>query len=109
MIILTSLFLRYTKINGITLFPFILLRNKALREDKILLNHERIHLRQQAELGILPFYLWYTTEYVYWYLRLKNKNLAYRNILFEREAYAEEADLAYLRKRKFWNFLRYRS
>ena len=92
------------KINGITLFPFIILREKELRQKKTLVNHEKIHIRQQLELLIIFFYIWYVIEYFYWYFKLKNKHLAYRNISFEREAYAMEEDLNYLENRKIWSF-----
>ena len=71
------------------------------------LNHERIHLRQQLELLVVPFYLWYLLEYVYHYLRLRDPKRAYRAISFEREAYANEKDLRYLHRRSFWGFLSY--
>jgi len=69
--------------------------------------HERIHLRQQLELLIVPFYIWYLTEYVIRLMQYKNKHKAYRNISFEREAFQQEANLLYLKKRSFWSFLRY--
>jgi len=96
------------KVNGITLFPFIILRNKDFKNNKILINHEKIHLRQQLELLIIFFYIWYVVEYYYWLVKLKNKHLAYRNISFEREAYAMEEDLNYLETRKFWSFFKYK-
>lgn len=108
MIILSLRLLRKTRINGITIFPFIFLRELALKENKILINHEKIHIRQQLELLIIFFYLWYVVEYYYWYLKLKDKHLAYRNISFEREAYAMEEDLNYLETRKIWSFWKYR-
>jgi hypothetical protein len=37
----------------------------------------------------------------------KDKNLAYRNISFEKEAYANEKDLNYVKQRSFWKFLSY--
>ena len=104
MIILSLRLLRKTRINGITIFPFIFLRESAFKENKILINHEKIHIRQQLELLIIFFYLWYVVEYYYWYFKLKNKHLAYRNISFEREAYAMEEDLNYLETRKIWSF-----
>ena len=107
MIIVCQTILKNTKINGITLFPFILLRDKADKSNPILLNHEKIHLRQQLELLIIFFYLWYVLEYFYWYLKLKNSFMAYRYISFEREAYAKECDLNYLQTRKLWGFWRY--
>lgn len=108
MIILSLRLLRKTRINGITIFPFIFLRESAFKENKILINHEKIHIRQQLELLIIFFYLWYVVEYYYWYLKLKDKQLAYRNISFEREAYAMEEDLNYLETRKIWSFWKYR-
>lgn len=108
MIILSLRLLRKTRINGITIFPFIFLRESAFKENKILINHEKIHIRQQLELLIIFFYLWYVVEYYYWYFSLKDKHLAYRNISFEREAYAMEEDLNYLETRKIWSFWKYR-
>jgi hypothetical protein len=87
-----------------TIWPFVLLRkpNPSAR----LLNHERIHLRQQLELGILPFYLWYFIEYAYWYIRLGDHYTAYRAIRFEREAFDNDDNLTYLNKRPLWAFLK---
>ena len=96
------------KINGITLFPFIILRRKDFKTNKILVNHEKIHIRQQLELLIVFFYVWYVVEYYYWYIKLKNKDLAYKSISFEREAYAMEEDLNYLETRKIWSFWKYK-
>ena len=86
MILVSHKILTKMKVNGITLFPFIILRNKDFKNNKILINHEKIHLRQQLELLIIFFYIWYVVEYYYWLVKLKNKHLAYRNISFEREA-----------------------
>lgn len=107
MIIVAHKLLKNTKINGITLFPFILLRKAEDRGNEVLINHEKIHLRQQIELLVIFFYLLYVVEYYYWYLKLRNSFLAYRYISFEREAYAMEDDLNYLDTRKFWSFTKY--
>lgn len=40
---------------GITLFPFIVLRQSRMKDDPVLINHEKIHLRQQLELLVIPF------------------------------------------------------
>ena len=108
MILVSHKILTKMKVNGITLFPFIILRNKDFKNNKILINHEKIHLRQQLELLIIFFYIWYVVEYYYWLVKLKNKHLAYRNISFEREAYAMEEDLNYLENRKIWSFFKYK-
>lgn len=107
MIIVCQRCLKNTKINGITLFPFIILRNKADKTNSVLINHEKIHLRQQLELLIVFFYIWYVFDYFFRYYKLKNGHLAYKSICFEREAYAMESDLDYLKKRKLWGFWKF--
>ncbi len=92
---------------GITLFPFIVLKHQISKLDNVLLNHERIHLRQQMELLIVFFYVWYVLEFVIRLFQFKNWYLAYRNISFEREAYSKEKDLDYLKSRSFWRFMKY--
>jgi len=92
---------------GITLFPFVFLRSFDLKKNKTLINHERIHLRQQLELLIFPFYLVYSLEFLIRYIQYKNWKKAYRNISFEREAFCNEHDMDYLKTRKFWQFLKY--
>jgi hypothetical protein len=107
MILIVFKYLMPRGFKGLTFFPFVLLtdRNDAL--DKVCVNHERIHLRQQIELLILPFYVWYGTEFLIKWLKYKNKNTAYRNISFEREAYINENDLNYLKARSFYSFSKY--
>lgn len=106
-IIVCQRLLKNTKISGITLFPFILLRKNEYKQNKTLINHEKIHIRQQVELLIIPFYIWYLTEYYLKYLKYKNPQLAYRNISFEREAYDNDQNLNYLNQRKLWRFIHY--
>ena len=108
MIMVCRSLLKNTKISAITLFPVILLRRPEDRYDKTLINHEKIHLRQQLELLIILFYLWYVIEYYFWYFRLKDSFLAYKYISFEREAFAMEDDHDYLKTRKLWSFWKYR-
>lgn len=90
---------------GMALFPFILLRYGSPSE--VLLRHERIHLRQQAELLVLPFYVWYLADYARHRLRGLKRREAYHAICFEREAYAHHYDPSYLSRRPFWAFLTY--
>jgi hypothetical protein len=85
------------KIRAITLFPFIIISSQTKLDD-VLINHERIHLRQQLELLIIPFYLVYLTEGIF---------KGYRNISFEKEAFANEANPHYLTQRRFFAFLKY--
>lgn len=92
---------------GITIFPFVFIKTTELKDDAIFINHERIHLRQQLELLVIPFLLFYVIEYAIRLLQYRSKDLAYRNISFEREAYVNEKDLNYLQLRPFWNFINY--
>ena len=92
---------------GLSLWPFIILKEDALKADEVLINHERIHLKQQRELLILPFYLWYVAEWLFRTVLYLNSYRAYQNISFEREAYANEKDMQYLSKRRFFGFLQY--
>lgn len=106
MILIASKYLIPKGYTGMALFPFIILRDKRMKDNQRLINHERIHLRQQMELLVIPFYIWYLTEYFILLGKYKSKNIAYRNISFEREAYANEYNLNYLKDRPFWNFIK---
>ena len=91
--------------------------------------HESIHFRQFIEVNVfmsaliavlcgftnlswwwlfltLPggFYVWYSVE---WFVRLFGKGNAYRNISFEREAYANQDDILYLDTRRPFRFIKY--
>lgn len=107
MLILQSRYLIPKGFSGLTIFPFVIVSAKVDLSDKVLMNHERIHLKQQLELAILPFFVWYFVEYLLRLIQFRNRRKAYRNISFEREAYANEGNFEYLQKRKFWSFLKY--
>ena len=94
-------------VRAIALFPFIITRNKNDKNNIELINHEKIHLKQQLELLVIFFYIWYLTEYFIHLVRLKDSDLAYLSISFEKEAYFNQSDFGYLRKRKFWEFINY--
>jgi hypothetical protein len=95
---------------GMTLFPFIFV-DKAyyMRVSKLcnesLIRHETIHFRQQMEMLVILFYLWYGLEYLAKLIPYGKE--AYNNISFEREAYMCDMDITYLKNRKFWEFLKY--
>ncbi|OYX24376.1 hypothetical protein [Confluentibacter lentus] len=92
---------------GFAFFPFVFVKHAQLRKDACLVNHEKIHLRQQLELLIVPFYVLYIGEFLVRLFQFKVWNLAYKNISFEREAYMNESNLHYLNDRSFWCFLKY--
>lgn len=92
---------------AIALFPFLFVKNAGLKANSYFMNHERIHLRQQVEMLIIPFFIWYGVEFLIRYVKYHNWNVAYRKISFEREAYFNEKDLNYLKSRSFWRFLKF--
>lgn len=97
----------FSSFNAMAIWPFILLKDKELKKDFILLNHENIHLHQQKEMLWLPFFMFYMIEYLIKLFIYKNSKLAYFNLSFEREAYQNEQNLNYLCSRKYWSFLNY--
>lgn len=82
---------------ALAFFPFIFIHPDVTITDE-LINHEKIHLRQQLELLILPFYVWYLISYF---------KVGYMAVSFEREAYANDKNLNYLKSRRLWAFLKY--
>lgn len=66
------------------------------------MNHEKIHLKQQVELLVVPFYLIYLLEFVVHFIKTKDVQQAYMSISFEREAYKYHSQPKYLTNRRFW-------
>lgn len=86
------------KINGLAIFPFIFVSNKSQDKFSVLVNHEKIHFRQQLELLFIGFIIWYYIAYF---------RKGYRNISFEKEAYDNQENLDYLKQRKLFSFFKY--
>ncbi|MEO6148598.1 MAG: hypothetical protein ABIP28_00475 [Mucilaginibacter sp.] len=97
----------FLRVDGMALYPFILVKSKSAVNDRVLINHEAIHLKQQAELLVIPFYIFYLLNYLCNLFIYRGHNKAYRNIVFEREAYQNETDLAYNQKRGLWAWRKY--
>tara|TARA_R100001594_G_C3986806_1_gene251444 strand:- start:260 stop:598 length:339 start_codon:yes stop_codon:yes gene_type:complete len=90
---------------AITLYPFIICRGEM---NSRTLNHEKIHLAQQAELLLIGFYF----LYAYWWLKYRvfygfSSEEAYHALPFEGEAYGNEMDMEYLNKRKHFAWRQY--
>ena len=89
---------------AMNLFGIILAREECKPLSRVTINHEaKIHMEQMKELLFVGFYLWYIIE---WFIKLfiYGKE-AYRNISFEREAYAYEGYEGYLTIRKRYNWI----
>jgi hypothetical protein len=107
MILLVVKYLVPKGFRGITFFPFVFLSDKSDKSNIFLVHHERIHLRQQLEMAVVFFFIWYGLEFLFRLLQFRGWKTAYYSISFEREAYQNEKNLDYLKKRSFWSFLRY--
>lgn len=97
MVIRSNWFTSMLGILGIAIFPFIIIKRGSSREDK-LINHERIHIRQELEMLVIPFYL------LYFYYSIRR---GYRNNPFEIEAYDNEDNLDYLKSRKLYSWTKH--
>lgn len=104
---------------GLTIFPFIFVskkhwnhpkyRDQNGRLQKVLINHETIHFKQQIETLVLPFFILYIGHYI-WNIFTKygfDFNKCYRNVVFEKEAYDKERDFKYPEYRHPWGFWKY--
>jgi len=101
----TSLVSIVIDVHAITLFPFIISRYPM---NKRTLRHERIHIKQQAELLVIGFYLLYAIYYFIGLVKYKDKQRAYYMIPFEQEAYDNDNRPDYLKKRKLFAWTKYR-
>ena len=88
-------------------FVFIVLATKSSKWKHEYLRHEMIHFRQQREMLVLPFYLWYIVEFLIRWWQHKDWMKAYYNISFEREAFSNQDDETYLYYRKPYSWIKY--
>ena len=95
----------FINISAITLWPFVISRTSI---NKVTLNHEKIHIRQQQEMLVVGFYLLYVFYWLRGFLEWGDSQIAYHSIPFEREAYAHEDDPEYLTNRPAWAWRNYR-
>lgn len=107
MLIIVSKYLIPKGFSGFTFFPFVFLKKKEDKLNRVLLNHERIHIRQQLEMLIFPFFVWYFLEFFIRLILYRNWKKAYYNISFEKEAYLHDNNAEYLKIRKLYSFLKF--
>jgi hypothetical protein len=92
-------------IYAITIWPFVFIRDDG---NEITINHESIHIKQQQELFILPFYLLYFWEWLIGRMKGLDGREAYLKISFEKEAYSNELNPDYLSTRPKMAWKNYR-
>ena len=73
--------------------------------NTIVINHESIHTEQLIECLFIFFYFIYVINYIINLIKYKDFKLAYRNLLFEIEAYNNQNNLEYLNNRKHYAWL----
>lgn len=94
---------------GYKIFNFfsILFVRKDAEVTDVDINHERIHNEQMKELLFLPFYIHYGLEWlIKLFIHKFKAHTAYRNVSFEKEAYANESNLDYISHRKHYNWIK---
>ena len=94
----------FINVYAITLWPFIFIRDEG---NKRTINHEKIHLEQQKELLLVGFYLLYVIFWIIGLFKYRSTQIAYYEIPFEREAYANDDDWVYLLNRKRYAWTKY--
>lgn len=90
MIVILNSFVPVKGFSVLTLWPFIFIRKDA-HVNTVTVQHETIHARQQMEMLIIFFLLWYVIEWLIRWAYYRDRITAYRNISFEREAYAHQS------------------
>ena len=99
---ITKLLSVFIDVCAITLYPFIILNDEC--DHPVIVNHEKIHLAQQRELWLIPFYVLYISYWIKGKIQGMTNQAAYMSIPFEKEAYANEKDFEYLdnREKQAW-------
>ena len=87
----------FINIWAITLYPFIICKGEL---DQRTRTHEIIHLHQQRELLLIGFYLLYVLFWLRGLWKTGSFHAAYREIPFEKEAYAYDQDPTYPARRR---------
>lgn len=91
-----------------SIFIFIVLREKELKESSRLINHEKIHFKQQLELLFVGQWILYLVFYFSNLIKYRDHHKAYMLIPFEKEAYENDGNMDYLKQRKafaWWKYL----
>lgn len=104
--IFTNPLIPFPGYSAMALFGRIWTRKESL--NKVTINHESIHLKQEKELLYVFYIPLYVLEYCFRFFQYKFKHhLAYRNVSLEREAYENEIKETYLKTRKSYAFFGY--
>jgi hypothetical protein len=103
-----STFIPGKKFRILCVWPFLFVgRGESLPLPPEIMNHERIHARQQLEMGWVFFFIWYGLEFLVRWARHRDRFTAYRALSHEKEAYRHEGFPDYLKVRKPYAWRKY--
>lgn len=91
---------------GMSFFVFIWIC-KLTKDEVQLVRHEKIHFLQQVEMLFIFHWIFYALFYLISRVKGHGHYVAYRYNPFEMEAYSNEHDVDYLRKRKMFAWASY--
>lgn len=95
-------------IGGVTLFPFIFVRDEKILNDENYINHESIHIYQYIETLIFGLMIITGIQYVYAiYIKKMPKWEAYYFLSGEQEAHQNDQNKNYLKNRKWFSYYKY--
>ncbi|MFO0743739.1 MAG: hypothetical protein U0469_01665 [Candidatus Paceibacterota bacterium] len=95
-------------IGGVTLFPFIFVRDEKILNNKDYINHESIHIYQYLETLIFGLIIITSVQYVYArYIKKMPKWEAYYFLSGEQEAHQNDRNHNYLKNRKFGSYYKF--
>lgn len=94
-------FIPFKGFKAINLFGIIFARKECTLTKRDL-NHEAIHTAQMKDFFYIPFYILYFLCWICNLIRYWSFDKAYKNIIFEKEAYSNEGCDDYLKHR--WKF-----
>ena len=87
--------------------PIVIVREKRMLDDEVLLNHEFIHFLQSLYLLIVGFWVLYLFFWIYNSIKYRSFEEGYKNVPFELEAYAHQSNFFYHVQRHPYGWVKY--
>jgi hypothetical protein len=92
------------QVDGSEFIPCVIILRRGCPES--IVRHETVHYEQMLECLFVFWYLIYLFNYLINLIRYRDHKIAYKYILFEREAYNNQNNANYIGIRKRYNWLR---
>jgi hypothetical protein len=89
LIIYNSKVPKLLKAEGLTIFPLIWVVYSKEKCPGWLLNHEKVHIKQQKKWLLFPWFAIYGCDYLWGRFKNMSHDEAYRNTRFEKDAYSQ--------------------